>query len=519
MLELTLPAAQSSAEQGAAPRRLGPVALVVGAVAMVVALIGSWIPSLWGDEAASMTSATRPLGSLFMMLGHVDAVHGLYYVALHFWVDVFGSSPFALRLPSAFAIGVTAAAVTWMSGRLGSLRLAVFAGGIAAILPRLTYAGEEARAYAFDAAIAAVICAVAVEIALRARRSPAAPTTRLWVAYGALLTLGIYSFLYDGLMALAVGAFLAVTPSARRQLRPWAVSTAAAVVCSIPLIVFAFLERSQISYLVHQTEVTPFSVLVQMWFSAVPFAIVAWALIAIAVGDLVLKALRRRRARAQGEVMPAEPDPRRDLVVLALCWLLIPMGLLIVTSPVLAGFTARYGTFAAPAAAVLMAVAVDRISRRVWMAAVPGVLILATAVPVWVGQREPYAMNQSDWNEIAATIQAHAQKGDGIVFDEGERPSRRTRLAMDTDPAAFSAVRDVDLRSPYAANPTWYDKTYTVDEAASLGRFAGVDRVWVVEYSLSGHTDTWGIPSLERLGYHATQQFVDHTSVITLFTR
>ena len=96
------------------PRRLGVWAAVVGVLAVAASAAGSWIPSLWGDEAASLMSATRPLGSLWHMLSYVDAVHGLYYLGLHGWIDVFGPSPFSIRFPSALAIGVCTTAVVWL---------------------------------------------------------------------------------------------------------------------------------------------------------------------------------------------------------------------------------------------------------------------------------------------------------------------------------------------------------------------------------------------------------------------
>ena len=82
----------------------------------------SWIPSLWGDEAATLLSAKRPLGSLLGMLTHVDAVHGLYYLVMHGWIRLAGESPFALRLPSALAVGAAVAAVTLIAGRRGGVR-------------------------------------------------------------------------------------------------------------------------------------------------------------------------------------------------------------------------------------------------------------------------------------------------------------------------------------------------------------------------------------------------------------
>jgi mannosyltransferase len=139
---------------GAALRQRQPVAAtrrvpwltasVLGLIAFTVSVAGSWIPSLWGDEAASIMSAQRPWSSLFTMLGHVDAVHGTYYVFLHLWIDVFGASTFSVRLPSYIAIGAAAAGIVVLVNRLATRhhrRVAVIAGILFAVLPRVSYMG------------------------------------------------------------------------------------------------------------------------------------------------------------------------------------------------------------------------------------------------------------------------------------------------------------------------------------------------------------------------------------------
>ena len=92
--------------------------VLLGIVGTAVASIGSWIPSYWGDEAASVMSAERSLPSLFRMLGHVDAVHGTYYVFLHFWIGAFGASEFSTRFPSAIAAGLLVAGTFVLGQRL-----------------------------------------------------------------------------------------------------------------------------------------------------------------------------------------------------------------------------------------------------------------------------------------------------------------------------------------------------------------------------------------------------------------
>lgn len=482
-------------------RPLRWAAVAIAFIAAAISATGSWIPSLWGDEAASVLSAMRPPESLVAMLGHVDAVHGVYYFGLQLWVDLFGAEPFAVRLPSAIAVGFAAGAVTWIAGRFGSLRFAVVAGMLAAILPRLTYAGEEARAYAFDAALATLLCVVVVEIMRRD-----APSRRRWVAYAVVLTVGIYVFLYLALMIVVIGLALLIDPRARSQLTRWAIASAAALVAASPVILLAIAQRQQIAFLEHRDRVTPRAILVSMWFGAVPFAILAWALILIAVIGLV------RRSAAPHRI-------GGSLEVLALLWLVVPMGILIAAHPVIAVYTPRYGTLSAPAAALLMACGVRRLARPRWAAASALALVVVLATPVWVGQREPWAKNRSDWNDIAATIDTMARPGDGIVFDDSVRPSRRPRLAMDTDPEEFAAVSDLTLKTSYADRASWHSSDYTVAEAAGLGRFSGVDRVWVVEYVRGGQEGTYGIADLEALGYRQADSIRLHSSVVLLFTR
>ena len=486
--------------------------VAVGLLAVLISAIGSWTPSLWGDEAASVLSATRPIGTLLPMLGHVDAVHGAYYLFLHGWIDLFGASAFSVRLPSALAIGLCAAGVTWLCARFGSLRFGIAAGVIAAILPRLSYAGEEARSYAFSAAVATAICVLLVEILRRP-----APSPWWWAAYAAALAVGIVVFCYLALMAFAVGAAVAATPSARRMLRPWAIASGAAALAASPLLALAVLERDQVSFLGDRETLTPDAVLVQMWFGSPSVAIVGWVLILVAAIGLVID-LRRSRLAGERDA-PMRPE------TLALAWLVVPVGIVLLASAILPLYTSRYGTLAAPAAAILMAFGLRRLVRAARPGRTPilaGAAVLAlllTAAPEWASQRGPYAKNDSDWNDIATVIRVRAQPGDAIVFDETSRPSQRPRLALDTDPAAFATVSDPTLDVPFFRSSTWYSSVLTVPDAAALGRFDGVDRVWLVEYSAGGVADDWGIAGLRALGFRPVEWISGHRSAILLYAR
>lgn len=511
--------------------------------ATLVALLGSWIPSLWEDEAASLLSASRPLGSLFLMLGHIDAVHGAYYLGLHGWIDVFGGSPFSIRFPSAVAVGLCAAAVVLLVRRLGSTRTAILAGMVCAFLPRLTYAGEEARSYAFSAAIAAWLTVLLIELLSRSRPDPAGPNraqpTRMrWVAYAALLALGIYCFLYVGLIVAAHAAIVLWKRPGKGFVRTWALAAAVGLAAAVPIGVWAFRERSQIAYLATRPQVTPDSILVGLWFGYSAAAVIAWALIAAAVGAAAAAAIvRRRRAGElptrsqqpiQQPIQQSAPQPQLpSLELIAACWLFIPAVLLIVPGAFMAAFTPRYLTLCAPATAILIACGIARLAalkrlptrRRTLAAVIATAVVLAAMVPAYLVQRGPYAKNNSDWAEISAVVGAHATPGDAVLFDHSVPQSRRPELALHTYPADFSGLNDVLLETPYTRNTSWADTMYSVPQAVALGRFAGVRRVWLVEYATPTHADTWGLAELRALDFATVAHYRTFRSAIIELSR
>ncbi|WP_348788984.1 hypothetical protein [Leifsonia sp. NPDC080035] len=478
------------------------IAVTFGLVALVVCAAGSWIPSLWGDEATTLLSAQRPVGSLLAMLTHVDAVHGLYYLGMHGWIRLVGESAFALRFPSAVAIGLAVAGMTLLAGRRGGPAAAVVAGIVGCVLPRLTYAGEETRSFALTAAAAVWLTLLLVWLADgRGRTATAGVRRASWIGYGVGVAATSYLFLYFSTMLLAHLVLLLATRTARRTVRAWAIAAGAAIASLIPLAVLAFLERSQIGYLGSEPS-DPLGALYTPWFSTPWVAAVAWALVLLAIGSAI-----RTWRRSGGGALPF------STAWVAAAWLVVPTGSMLLLNLIVPMWTARYSTFAAPAAALLVAEGLLVLGRliagrwRLPVAAATGAGVLAfvaVCTPVYLLQRGPYAKNDSDWSEVSAAMAAHAQPGDAVVFDESTKPSARPRLAMHTYPDGFAEVRDVTLATPFARNVGWADRAYSVTAAAERGRFDGVRRVWLVENDIDGDLSRYGMAELEAIGFEET---------------
>ncbi|MHA7984601.1 glycosyltransferase family 39 protein [Rathayibacter sp. CAU 1779] len=542
------------------------MATLLGILAFVVSWIGSWIPSFWGDEAASIMSAERPWTSLLAELGRVDAVHGTYYAMLHVWIDFFGAGQLSTRLPSVIAVGLATAGIVVLVERYGGLRLAATSAVIFAILPRTTYMATEVRSYAIGTACAVWLTVLFLRLVTKR-------TTRIlpWVAFGVAYAACIYLFLYLSLIALPFAAVLLwVTRGrwsaiARAVLKPrqtasaeialdravwvrWIAATIGGAILALPVIGFALKEHGQLAFLGKHPGVTFLTFTVNQWFdNDWAIAIVAWAVL---LGLLVTGIVVWRRRRGSSARML--PGARSVLIVFAVaCFVLPPAALLAVNSFVPA-YTVRYMSFTTPALAILLAVALEGAAKWVtarwtargradartgslrphtWRAssaaiAVAVALLAVLAYPGYLAQRGPYAKNGgSDWAEVAAVIQQNSQPGDDIAFDETTRPSRNPRLAMHLYPAQFANVVDVTLEIPYVDRDSLWDKAYTIPEVA--GRLsAGNGRVWLIEYrgpDREGAVTSTGmrdrVADLRAQGFEVTQTFTLHRDVVYLFTR
>ncbi|WP_022881983.1 glycosyltransferase family 39 protein [Gryllotalpicola ginsengisoli] len=485
-----------------------------GAATVIATAFGTWIPSLWGDEAASALSAQRSLPSFLHEIVHVDAVHAVYYAALHLWVAVFGASAFSLRFPSAIAIGVTVAGLIVLVRQFGGgRRLQLVAATLAALSPRLDYAGTEARSYAWTAAFATWI-AIAGVAAVRGRAEP----RRAWLVYGGLLAAGTALNVFTASLALAIGCFAALHPRRAVLLRAWAATSAAALLCASPVLVLAALQRQQVAFLAHRPT-PPVTWLQSGFFDADPIAaVIGWALVALALAVAVRGRLRGAHLVEHSHLHLTGPrlGRRPGLTALAALWGGIPFVGLVATIPVLHNYAPRYITFATPAVVLLIALGIEAVFRS-WRAAGITALALtvAASVPAYAHWRTPYAQNESDWAQVAELIGAHARAGDQLAFDTVVRSSRRPVNSMRLYPADYRGLAAPQLVAPWYETASWHDDLMTIEHAAEQGRFTA-RRVFAVESDFPGEglVDADGIRSLEAAGYRVVRHWSLHSDEV-----
>jgi len=419
--------------------------------AAVVCAAGAARPSLWFDEAATISASTRSVPDLWRLVHNIDAVHGLYYLVMHGWFTVFPATEFWSRLSSCLAVGIAAAGVVVVAKQFSTRTVAVCAGVVFAILPRVTWAGIEARSYALTAAAAVWLTVLVVTAA---RRNAAA----LWPLYGLALVVSTLLNVFVVLMVLVHAVVVPVVASKRATVVWWAATSTVAVLVLAPFLAFCRNQIAQVRWISPLDAGTVLDIAKEQYFDhSVSFAVLT---VVVLVAVLV--------ARRQW-------DPsNRQLAAVAVAWIVLPTAVLLVYSVVQQPiYYPRYLCYTSPAMALLIAVCTVALFRtRERVTAMLAAFALAATPNYLLNQRGPYAKEGMDFSQVADVITAHAAPGDCLILDN------------------TTAWKPGPIRPLTAARPAAYEKL--VDPGRGL-RGSQRNRLW------DAHLGIWGVADRVRL--------------------
>lgn len=320
--------APSEAEIGQLGPRWVPVVLpVLVAAGLTLPFLGS--SPLWADEVDSVSAALRPLPALVRLLHHQDAPLGAYYLALHGWTRIAGTSASALRLPSALAVLVAVALTAWLGHRIIGPAGGLVAGLLLATNPFVLSFGTNARPYAL--ALAAAVGAM-----LLVTWAPEAPGRLRRLTYAGVVVIGMYAHLFFGLVVLAqlLGLLLC-----RRPLRPWLLPVALAALTSSPLLLLAARQTAEVGYL-HRPGLLSLPGWLQAMAGGQGWLVAPAVLVLLAALPAGLAAWRRHGLLA--------------------AWLVVPGPILLLVSLVHPLYLNRYVLESAPALSLLLALCLIR---------------------------------------------------------------------------------------------------------------------------------------------------------------
>ncbi len=481
---------------------------LVGILGFLISVAGITGPSLWYDEAATVTSATRTWSQLFLEIGNVDAVHAAYYALMHVVFDLVGYSPLSLRLPSAIAVGIAAALTVLLGRAVDRPRLALIAGVVFCVLPRTTWMGTEGRSYAMTATLAVAMTLVFVH-ATRAATARAT-TARLWIGYVALVVFSCVVFIYLALIVVAhaVSVLWWLRSRGGKFAAPiwqWMIAAGASALLISPFAVIVIGQGHQLYWIKPTGWFTVVRVLGEQWFEAsVPFAVVGW--IGIVAGAIVLVS-RSHGLSAASILLPALAVPTIVLVVVSAF-----------TMPI---YAPRYLSMCAPFVAIVVAAAIDALR---WKPACVGAVALtvALAIPPAVAQRQLQTKDGATWSQVASFITAQraasgATSTAAIVYGTLERhPTTTAEVIAVGYPAAFTGTVDVTLDKTGAELGELWDSRLPLHN--SLDKLGTADVVYLVTGTPQGPHPTT-TESLQSAGWHETATWLFHWITVIRYDR
>jgi mannosyltransferase len=492
------------AAQPAGFSRLGGpwLPLLPAAVTLLAGLYRISGPSFSKDETATLAAVHRSFPQLIRLLGHVDVVHGAYYVLIWLVVRVLGgSSELIVRLPSALAMAATAYVITLLGRRLASGWAGLAAGLTFAILPSVSSYAQDAR----EGALLAALAATASYCLLRAADAGPVARRRGWLAgYGVALALLGFGNLFALLLVVAHAVTLWRWERAdgdrgrvdrgqvargqvdRGLVWGWVIAVLAALVAVSPVAVVGYSQLHQIHWI--QPPDLKDVLTVQRLIGRTSLVLTAAIVVAAAV------ACRLARKRPLGGCWPGR------LVALCLPWLILPPVILLTASLAHPVYTFRYIVFCIPAAALLIGPAMVALGRYAGPAALIALLVIGLPSQAFQRSAIGHGINIRRVDRVVARNRAPGDALLNVSSRRGADKGTGEHTMEAAYPYGLARLRDISTgQSPEQSGTL--GGTYAPTQVIRA-RAATVRRIWVVEW-----TSPHPVVLLDGLGFRLVRRW------------
>ena len=384
------------------------LSLTVG-LALLVRLLSLAKASIWHDEGYTTMIINLPPSEIIQTT--ISDVHPpLYYLLLHYWQAVFGSSVVSLR---GFSVACGVAIVVLMYfllRRLFSENVARLGTLFVALGPFLVRYSQEARMYA----LATLIAVGATYVFVRALSSKHRSYI-WWILYGILIALGLYTQYFLALLVpvhliyawFSLGGGKQGLAKLFRLPGLW-LSGLVGLILFSPWIPSMFAQVTRVSDGFWIPPISWFDIPNTLsMFMVYDDTLTRWLGVTFTFGLVALAVY-----------LAVKRPKQRSAIWLLISWLMLPMiiiALLSLKSPV---FYDRYFSFSAPAFYALLAVIIVYSAPKIkqtWAKALIIPVIIATLA---VGVGNVYGSASHRMGDVADVVNTEYQTGDEIVSAE-----------------------------------------------------------------------------------------------------
>ncbi len=390
--------------------------LLLGAALRIFDLPGK---DIWLDEAYSLRFARLDLHEIFFLDQDTPP---LYYVILHWWIAVFGTSEWALRMPSALFGIASIFAIYKVGQRLFDDEVGVLSALLMAVsVLQIRYA-QEARTYTLT--ILLTLLSMYFFLGLLKKFG-----LKNSIGYVVCSTLLIYSHVYGLFIVLAqnicfVAFFFLSGHATGRKLSAWIALQALLVALFSPWIA-NLLERV---LEVQEGFWVPQAHLRDIYSSFIAYASgSSWLLLLFLVlSSFALVSLRKTRGGAARSAISASPGGCRwktrlasaDKVGFLLVWLAVPIVVPFIISQVSQPiYVTRYTIVASLALLILVARGISNLPAWHMKLVTIGVVVALTLTQLTAY----YTVSRKEqWRDATQYVDSHSRSGDVVLFNAND---------------------------------------------------------------------------------------------------
>jgi mannosyltransferase len=359
---------------------------IASSTALVLGLVRLGTPSLWVDEGYTADAAHQ---SPTWWFGN-DQYHVGYDGLMRLWTSLVGESEWVLRLPSVLGAVVAAGLLVVLARKLFDGWVPLLSGVFLATSPFLVKWSQQARSYT-------LLLALSLGVMLLLLRALERGTRAVWAAYGVGVAMLVVGHAVAGL--LAVPAHVVLILQRRDHFLPHGL-LAAAIACAVAVPWAATIAMRSTGAGVGMNWLTAPSVSTVVDAVLDVSGITGFGLL-LGVGGLVVLVRGRRRS---------------DLALWLGVWAFAPFVLALLPSAFRPIFLDRFLILAAPAFALLAAIAVVGLGRRLGaVAMVAAVAVTCVGLAAWYAPADRGNWRGEDWRSAVATVLERRGASDAIV--------------------------------------------------------------------------------------------------------
>ncbi len=388
---------------------------LVLALGSFLRIYGLGAESIWLDEAHSVSVSSQNFASIIAGLLHLNPP--LYFVVLHFWMGLFGSSEVALRALSAIFGILSILIIYWVGCALFNRKVGLISSFLSAIsLFHIQYS-QEARPYALLLLLSLLSFLFFIQILKRDKRW-------YYLCYFLANILLAYTHVF-GLFIIAAQIFFLLLFWAKYRLqRLKLLSMQIATVVAISPLVFVF--GPTVKSMIERGFWIPEPSLMRIYETLGSFAGQDVLLLLLFFCLVIVAPFSIRRIEGQwtlGKPLESLKSISWNIrlgavneILLLVIWLALPIILAFIISKTITPiYVIRYLIGASPALYLLVAGGLNRLNMKRGL--YPALLIIVLlAVPNLVNYY--IHAEKGQWREVAQLVELNAQENDVLIFSQ-----------------------------------------------------------------------------------------------------